>query len=323
MAFNILWATSFDRGTLDFMEPGDYTTTILIDPAYAYGGSGYGIRVRDSGSFKVRLSPTRSNLLIMMRLLFTVTNTGIVYIYLTDGQSLSIRWDGDAWDAYVGSTKVADGAHYGMNNYRHLAVAFSVANSGGTIKTWIDGFQDINYTGDTQPGTSDQIDYVMFLQAAASGGYYLDNLVIGYGDFPGEVKLMYLPVSADTAQADWTPSSGSDHYALVDEIPASDSDYLEADTNDDQDNLELPNQSITGLSVLAVIASVRGLNTVADGQQLAVGVSSNGVEALTTRIPSTVGKRMIHVAEVDPNTSAAWDQSGIDAVKLVIKAVIP
>ena len=69
----------------------------------------------------------------------------------------------------------------------------------------------------------------------------------------GESRVAVLYPSADTAHADWTPSTGTDHYALVDETTVnSDTDYVASGTVGDLDLYEVGDLPFTPESIHAV-----------------------------------------------------------------------
>ena len=66
-----------------------------------------------------------------------------------------------------------------------------------------------------------------------------DVYVTNSGARLGESRVAALYPNADTADADWTPSTGTDHYALVDETTVnSDADYVASGTVGDLDLYE-------------------------------------------------------------------------------------
>jgi hypothetical protein len=66
-------------------------------------------------------------------------------------------------------------------------------------------------------------------------GCYFDDFVFDDSEWPGAPYVYTLQPDADGSTNEWTPSTGSDNYAVVDEIPASDADYVETDGEDDID----------------------------------------------------------------------------------------
>jgi hypothetical protein len=165
--------------------------------------------------------------------------------FMVDGAKIAeLRWDlGNYWDAYVNDVKVADGTvAVPLNTWQHIQIHFTCGAS-GVFETIIEGQEDISYSGNTQPGASDQVEAVgLGGDAVGTGGYdfYCDDFCFGTGGWPGDVRFDPLYVDGDVAgECDWEPSAGSDHYALVDEVPPSSTDYIYA-RSDLGERLETP-----------------------------------------------------------------------------------
>lgn len=138
-----------------------------------------------------------------------------------------VRWNATtkAWNAYVNGALVANGSIIVPNAaWHHIQVRFHVANA-GHIQTYIDGNLDINYAGDTMPGATGTLDKI---QIGVSTNYtYWDDIAVGTGGWPGDIRFDVKKPKADADDSNsWELSAGADAYALVDEIPPDDADYI-------------------------------------------------------------------------------------------------
>jgi len=141
-----------------------------------------------------------------------------------DSTLIDIRYDGVYWDAYINDIKVADGnVATSPATWQQLA-CYIVIGDAGSITTYVDGILDISYAGDTKPGAESAIDQLGF-QAPWLRSFRVDDWVFGTGGWPGDYGVEFIPVISDVS-ASWIPSAGSDNYALVDERPPSDDDYV-------------------------------------------------------------------------------------------------
>lgn len=145
--------------------------------------------------------------------------------------------------------------------------------------------------------------------------YVCDNSGSVNNDFLGDVRIDTIyPNGAGTHQ-DWTPSSGSDHAALVDEAAPNTTDYLTGGGPGTKETLALSdlalNGAILGVQVNnAVAKSDAGASAIRNLIRSA-GTDANGpVVALGTGYTCSSS---IH--EVDPATSAAWLTAGINALE--------
>jgi len=142
---------------------------------------------------------------------------------------------------------------------------FKLADSGGIAELRIDGNLECTFTGDTKPGSETTFDNLYWISWASGPQCYYDDVVVNdisgpvNNSYPGGVKLALLKPTADGATKEWTPSSGSDHYALVDEVPPSGTDYLRATANDLVDLFGLEDLPPEAQSVKAVALDFHGL----------------------------------------------------------------
>ena len=178
---------------------------------------------------------------------------------LADGKIVDIRWNiaTHAFDAYVDNVLVASGGVQVDDAWFLIEIRFEIG-AAGNIETRIDGVGDISYAGDTQPDVSATIVYINLVGTPGfTVSYiYVDDVSIGTGGWPGDRRYVLLrPNADDTAQ--WTPSVGADNYAMVDEVPPSDTDYVESDTDGQQDKYDMTDWDGTEKTPVAVVTWAR------------------------------------------------------------------
>lgn len=246
-----------------------------------------------------------------------------IEFYVDSGHYVGIRHDGSYWDAYVNGSKVADGALNHTKLTWHLVELHVIISDTGTIETRIDGVADLSYSGDTQPGATTAITYVRVYQYVTGISHYadsyLDDIVFGTGEWAGDVRFnAALVPSADTTDKDWTPSTGTDNYALVDEVPPSDTDYVSSETVGNLDLYELSDWTPPGsdYDILFINDWMRANADTVGAEVRSVitsgSTTSNGdAESLTTT--ATYFLRML---TTDPNTSAAWTATAINDLQI-------
>lgn len=229
------------------------------------------------------------------------------------------RGSGTALETTMG-TPITTGTWY------RIEVHVVIGNTGSWEVT-LDGATVLSGTGDTQATANTSVDGISFNFTNASqslggpGVVAMDNIVIQdsggaflMSDSTGSWYIEGLVPNADTATADFALSAGTDHYALVDEVPADDdTTYLESDTSADRDLYNYT--SLTGLDSNAVIAALQ-INTVvySDSQDMITVISSNGtVSADAGQTPDTVYGGLARIVETDPDTGSAWAESAVNA----------
>lgn len=136
--------------------------------------------------------------------------------------------------------------------------------------------------------------------------------------FQGPWRMTPVKPNADTAQADWTPSAGSDNYAMVDDADNDeDATYVASTTLTDRDELDL--EAGPSYQIIAVQAVVAARKVDAGNADLTVGIKSSSAEGSTT---TTLGEGAIyghhrHAQDVDPNTGEEWTEAAFNAAKLL------
>jgi hypothetical protein len=209
----------------------------------------------------------------------------------------------------------------GLNKTYKIDVYYKPkTDSSGIFQVKINGFTDANldFTGQTSD-TAAQIDT---LQVAPSNSCYLDDLVVDDADWVGNTRIQGLVPNADGATSDWTPSAGS-NYQCVDEIPPSDSDYVSTDVADKVDSYGLSDLVGYPITIKAVCVSVRAKQDgAASVQNIQLGVRSGGNDYFSSDIPvpQDLYTRLMNIWEVNPNTSAAFTTSEVNALEAKIKA---
>jgi hypothetical protein len=144
-----------------------------------------------------------------------------------------------------------------------------------------------------------------FLSTAATGSWYIEGIV---------------PTS-ETADADFTPSTGTDNSALVDEIPADDdTTYVESATVSDRDLYNYANLTAipSGFSIYGI-----QINTTCfanSSEDLITVIDSNG-SILTSagEAPGGTYETLRFISETDPDTATTWSESSLNAATFGIE----
>lgn len=238
----------------------------------------------------------------------------------------------------VGSIQIRSGNYEGTilaetaqdvipaNSWRHVETEITFNATTGTAKVWIEGVLVLNATGlNTGSAPCAQVG---FRSDADSGNgrttvYYKDIFIRdGEGsvnnDKIGPCTVYYRPPSSDISSG-WTRSSGTEDFALLDDSPPVDTDYISADDTP-------PAASIMGMDDLpADVVAIRGIITVAralktdsgDGN-LQVSLSPNGTDWDTgaDNAVSTTESFYHDVSELSPATANAWTPSEFNSARI-------
>lgn len=282
--------TSLTQGALGFAVkfttmPGDsgYTNFALTDPNL----DGITIQVLNNGS---------------LRLCSTTNASTLTTIYATTATNI-----------------------INVNTWHYIELEFTIANSGGVLNLYVDGALVSSGTYDTLiTSTTVSSLYLGPTNSVNIGVYLIDDLYIT--DTPsrlGEQKVETLYPSADSAQKQWTASTGSDNYAMVDETLMSSTDYIVSSTVGDFDLYDFGNLSSTANTISAITVSTLAEKDNVGTRAIALPVKSG---ATTTDGANNYlsGSYILasRILETDPNTSTVWTVSGVNSLQAGVKVTI-
>lgn len=164
---------------------------------------------------------------------------------------------------------------------------------------YMDDYYIYDFTGDSAVDTD-------FCPTMDGGG-----LATGY---IGELQVMWQVMTGDTAQDDWVPSSGSDAYAMVDEIPPDDADYIYSDTVGDLTEMEIEDlpEEITYIRGLTVWGRMSKAD--AGNAKVQFGMKSDAAVEDAPERPVTVEPTYWwDQINEDPDSGARWTRASFNA----------
>lgn len=238
---------------------------------------------------------------------FKVLNTAV----LTHKTSLSATWYSSAYTA-----PIAEWIHFQF----YLKIG-----SSGVLQAKVNNVTVINETYDLSAHSG--IDKIQIGQIDASvtwgyGACAIDNVIIGTGGWPGDLQIGRLPVDGDGTTSQWTPSTGSDHYALLDETPVSSDDFVSTNTVDQVDQWTVPDMGfgVNNIYGIAVVTNnqVEGSPT---PQHMSHVVRTGGTDYIGTSIEVPSDGAVMTVWATNPNTAAAWTQSEVQGSEIGVKSL--
>jgi hypothetical protein len=215
--------------------------------------------------------------------------------------------------------------------WKYIEFKTLIDNTVGTYQLKVDGVSILSGTGaDTQNTANASANRVKIYQSTttASGTMRISDIYICDGtggannDFLGEVRIDTLFPSADGATLNWTPSTGTDHYALVDETsPNDDTDYNSSSTVGNIDLYEFANTALTG-TIAAVGINMYVRKDDAGTRQIRSVTRRGGSNYTGSTL--TVGSNyefLTEIQQVDPSTSAAWTVSNLNGAQFGVEVV--
>ena len=205
-----------------------------------------------------------------------------------------------------------------------------LVNASGNIEVRVEGQTVIDHNLDSGSTAVSQVAVCNDpTSASASTTFYIKDFVVWDGSgshntsFLGSVIVTNLAVDSDVA-LNWTPSTGTTGYGILDNVPPVDSEYIAAPypaPSAYQGSLTALPNNIT--SVKAVMTFVRAAKTDGGDGSLQTSVISNSATANGADRPITVAMTYWRdVFEVDPDTSAAWLPAAVDLADIKLNRTV-
>lgn len=162
----------------------------------------------------------------------------------------------------TGHTAIAASAWY------HLQVKVLLHSSAGTVEVRLNGTSVLTVSGVATAGTSGSVAAIKFGNTTTSGSsndrIYWDDLWFcdtvdatatqgsPNNDFLGDLSVKVHIPSANGDTTQWTPSTGTNHAALIDESPPNTTDYVSDSVSGHLDLVTLPDLPATAQTVYGV-----------------------------------------------------------------------
>ena len=324
----LLFMDGFDAGDAGPKWTSSSGGSSNTDTRFSTGRSWY---MATSGDNVTRTIPASSQLFIGLALKFGTTPSGsarFLDIRSDTGTTthLSLQFSSSTTlDILRGTSTVITSASVGapLAWGAYIEVSATIADSGGTCVVKVNGTTVINFTGDTRnAGTSTNIDAISLGKFTGfTPALFIDDLYLcdstgsaPYNTFLGEVRISTLSPNGAGSSTQFTPSSGA-NYTTVDELPYSTTDYVQDTTSGHRDTYTFSDVGST-TTIFGAQNSIIAKKTDVSSISLKPAVKSGATVYYGTTTALTTADsiiRNIHI--VDPNTSAAWTQSGVNALE--------
>ena len=219
------------------------------------------------------------------------------------------------------------------SGYTSFQIKVVIHDTTGSVEVRLNGSSTpaLNLTNvDTKDaGTTGAISAIQFGGGSnflTGSGAYWDDFVVWdtagsvNNTWLGDLRVdSYLP-TADGDTTTMTTSTGSTHYTLVDEVPASGTDYVMSKTVGQKDLFQMADMSHSPLTIHAVIPVGHLLKDDAGSRDMALMVKSGATESDGPNYsPSTSALKFTRIIETNPDGSVAWTKSAFDALQVGVK----
>jgi hypothetical protein len=224
----------------------------------------------------------------------------------------------------VGSVNVCDG------NWHWLSIRMPYGTANG--QCYLDGSATPQWNTTIANGTNGTTVDHLQISSSATGNYAISDIIIIDDTVAQSPQTSDLPIGprqidtlkpASDATVQWTTSSGSNHYALVNETAADDDiSYVQDNVSGHQDTFNMASLGFSPATITAVQFVHRVKNSSGGSQtykaRCVSGATTNDGASLTA--PAAYGNNRT-LYNRDPNTSAAWTPTNLAAAKFGV--VIP
>jgi hypothetical protein len=229
-----------------------------------------------------------------------------------------------------GSTVLATGTTaLAINSWYYLELKTVIHDTTGTYELRIDGVPELGPTTgvDTNnAGATGQWDRLCLLSYSGSGYNYYDDVYVcdtsgaTQNTFLGVCKIeTLLPQTGNGTNVGLTPSTPTDHGALVDENPPNTTDYNSSATVGAKDTYHYPSLALTG-SILGIQTNLYVAKSDAAARTVCAVVRAGGTDYDGANVaPLTTFSYVTEVRALNPNTGLAWTAADITALEAGMK----
>jgi hypothetical protein len=160
------------------------------------------------------------------------------------------------------------------------------------------------------------------VEALADDLYFCDDAGAVNNDFLGDVRVdAHFPVTPDGANHAWTPSTGSDNFAMVDEVTPNITDYNATSTLNAVDTFHHEDFKNAGGTILGVQLNLYHSKSDAGACLIAPVVLSDATTSVGADIAPSAESWAYgrEIREVDPDGTVAWTEGQFNAAEFGYK----
>ena len=246
-----------------------------------------------------------------------------VGLFLNADGTISVRRGSTTLDTTVATTP--------LDEWFYLEFLVTIHASAGAYELRMNGATILSASGvNTQNGGVAQASQCWLtgsggLGSNLNGSIDFDDFVLQSGSASallGDCRVDTFFPDADGASSQFTPSTGTDNYAMVDEAnPDDDTTYVESSTVGHIDLYGFPDLSHTPANIYAVQVSPRVNKTESGYRSMKAVVRSGGAnyESAERVIGADTFVWVPLLFEEDPDTAAAWTIAGVNAIEAGLK----
>lgn len=226
-------------------------------------------------------------------------------------------------EVYSGSVRATGNTVLQQDQWYYIEWKTTIADS-GTTELHINGAVEIPETSGLDLKTLATAD-ANRIEIGSGAGRGVDDIYIadgnpGINSFLGEVRIEALMPNGDYGTPAWTPSTGTDHYSLVDDNPADgDTTYAFTDTPGTEDLFEYGDLTLSGDIVGVQLNTRARVDSAARNLTAVVHSGETEQDLAACSVTLTSYREFATLLLQAPATSAAWTSNGINAARFGVK----
>jgi hypothetical protein len=247
------------------------------------------------------------------------------HLWIAVGGGLTMTFNNSAGSAIASTTSIIPAGVWTL-----IEIHYKQHSSTGILQVKVNGVQEINFTGNTQSTSNGGLASFFATTVTGTLGQQIDDLIVH--DTSGSVDnswvgdqfvTMLLP-NGDASPNQWTPSTGSNHYAVVDERASNDdTDYLESTTTGFQECWDVTTFTLAAGQEIVAMQSVVVAKRVNLGtpRNLKIGLKAGATTSLDAGrlLATTYTTYRGDIFVNNPDDAQAWQHADMDAVKVVFE----
>lgn len=217
-----------------------------------------------------------------------------------------------------------------VGTWHYIDIHFKLSTTtSGIVEIWIDNVRVMNVTGIITSYQGSATTLSNFINGATTGSFgslahAIDDLIINdtagsrNNGRVGDSRVTIQVPNSDASPNNGTPTSGSSHFAMVDEAQWSSDDTLTlANTTGQEENFGVTPLTILPLTVFGVQVIAICEKTDGGVANAKLGVTSGGDDALSASqgLPISWGY-LSGIFEADPNGNIDWNQTSLNAADI-------
>jgi hypothetical protein len=219
------------------------------------------------------------------------------------------------------TTSISTGTWY------YIELKVTIADATGSYELRVNGVNVLSATNvDTRDGGTGVVNSIQ-LNATRNGKiddfYVCNSSGSTNNDFLGDCRIDTILPSGDGTYTDGTPSTGTAHYAVVDENPPNTSDYISMDVVDNRDSYTYPDlPPLSASTVYAVQVNPFWLKDDAGTRSAATFALNGGGNVTGATVALTTSALFSpQIYETNPDTSTAWTQATVNSAEFGTRVI--